>query len=103
MFVARSHAEAHVTPAEIRAYVKKHIGGQSAPAWVWFLGEEGVATEFPKTASGKIQKVRALYHCDYRGATSSSVVKMIETLTSYAFVRFDFGPSRPSDSAWLET
>lgn len=58
MFVARSHADAHVSPAEVRAYVKKHVGGQSAPAWVWFLGEEGVPTEFPKTASGKIQKVR---------------------------------------------
>lgn len=58
MFVARSHAEAHVTPAEIRAYVKKHVGGQSAPAWVWFLDEEGVPADFPKTASGKIQKVR---------------------------------------------
>ncbi|SJX65406.1 related to Long-chain-fatty-acid--CoA ligase [Sporisorium reilianum f. sp. reilianum] len=57
VFVARSHAEAHVTPAEIRAYVKKNVGGQSAPAWVWFLGEEGVPSEFPKTASGKIQKV----------------------------------------------
>ncbi|SOV05405.1 related to Long-chain-fatty-acid--CoA ligase [Ustilago sp. UG-2017a] len=57
VFVARSHAEVHVTPAEIRAYVKKHVGGQSAPTWVWFLGEEGVAPEFPKTASGKIQKV----------------------------------------------
>lgn len=58
VFVGRSHAEARVTPAEIRAYVKKHVGGQSAPTWVWFLGEEGVSTEFPKTASGKIQKVR---------------------------------------------
>ncbi|KAJ1018100.1 hypothetical protein NDA16_004967 [Ustilago loliicola] len=57
VFVARSHAEDHVTPAEIRAYVKKQVGGQSAPAWVWFLGEDGVAPEFPKTASGKIQKV----------------------------------------------
>ncbi|SNX87609.1 related to Long-chain-fatty-acid--CoA ligase [Melanopsichium pennsylvanicum] len=57
VFVARSHAEAHVTPADIRAYVKKHVGGQSAPDWVWFLGEDGVAAEFPKTASGKIQKI----------------------------------------------
>lgn len=62
MFVGRSHAEAHVTPTEVRAYVKKHVGGQSAPAWVWFLGEDGVPDEFPKTASGKIQKVRPL--CD---------------------------------------
>jgi acyl-coenzyme A synthetase/AMP-(fatty) acid ligase len=24
--------------------------------WVWFLGEDGVVEELPKTASGKIQK-----------------------------------------------
>lgn len=29
---------------------------QNAPAWVWFLGEEGVPSELPKTASGKVQK-----------------------------------------------
>ena len=29
---------------------------QNAPAWVWFLGEEGVVDELPKTASGKVQK-----------------------------------------------
>ena len=29
---------------------------QNAPAWVWFLGEDGVAEELPKTASGKVQK-----------------------------------------------
>lgn len=30
---------------------------QSAPSWVWFLGEEGIEEEFPKTASGKVRKV----------------------------------------------
>ncbi|PWY97346.1 acetyl-CoA synthetase-like protein [Testicularia cyperi] len=57
VFVVRSHAEEAATPAAIRAHVKKLIGGQSAPQWVWFLGENGVPAEFPKTASGKVQKV----------------------------------------------
>ena len=29
---------------------------QNQPMWVWFVGEEGVETELPKTASGKVQK-----------------------------------------------
>ncbi|CDO75737.1 hypothetical protein BN946_scf184921.g13 [Trametes cinnabarina] len=30
--------------------------GQNSPAWVWFVGEDGVPDEIPKTASGKVQK-----------------------------------------------
>ena len=29
---------------------------QNAPAWVWFVGENGDYAELPKTASGKIMK-----------------------------------------------
>jgi hypothetical protein len=29
---------------------------QNAPAWVWFVGEDGVHSELPKTASGKVMK-----------------------------------------------
>lgn len=29
---------------------------QNAPFWVWFVGEDGVPEELPKTASGKVQK-----------------------------------------------
>lgn len=29
---------------------------QNAPAWVWFIGEDGTPNEFPNTASGKVQK-----------------------------------------------
>ncbi len=29
---------------------------QTAPAWVWFVGEDGAQDELPKTASGKVQK-----------------------------------------------
>ena len=31
------------------------IDAKNAPAWVWFVGEDG-ASELPKTASGKVQK-----------------------------------------------
>lgn len=29
---------------------------QNAPTWVWFVGEEGIPDELPKTASGKVMK-----------------------------------------------
>lgn len=29
---------------------------QNAPAWVWFVGEDGTPGELPKTASGKVMK-----------------------------------------------
>jgi len=29
---------------------------QNAPAWIWFIGEDGTPKELPKTASGKVQK-----------------------------------------------
>lgn len=29
---------------------------KNAPAWVWFVGEDGTPGELPKTASGKVQK-----------------------------------------------
>ncbi|KAG6865443.1 hypothetical protein C0991_002519 [Blastosporella zonata] len=40
----------------IRAAVTKSMNPQNAPAWVWFLGEEGAQKELPKTASGKVMK-----------------------------------------------
>ncbi|SPO41579.1 related to Long-chain-fatty-acid--CoA ligase [Pseudozyma flocculosa] len=59
VFVLRSHHSKPVEAAAIRSFVREHLGGQSAPQWVWFLGENGLADDFPKTASGKVQKVRA--------------------------------------------
>jgi acyl-CoA synthetase (AMP-forming)/AMP-acid ligase II len=46
-----------LTPALVRAHVKEHLSGPSAPDWVWFMGEGGVASEWPTTASGKVQKI----------------------------------------------
>ncbi|KAG5334854.1 hypothetical protein C0989_002765 [Termitomyces sp. Mn162] len=45
---------------EIRAVVAQNMNPQvelsNAPAWVWFLGEDGAQSKLPKTASGKVQK-----------------------------------------------
>ncbi|KAG6916418.1 hypothetical protein DXG01_006822 [Tephrocybe rancida] len=40
----------------IRAAVAQSMNPQNAPAWVWFLSEDGAQTELPKTASGKVMK-----------------------------------------------
>ncbi|KAG9013105.1 hypothetical protein FRB90_006277 [Tulasnella sp. 427] len=55
-WIARQADQPAVTRDEIRSWVAKQMNPQNAPAWVWFLGEEGVETELPKTASGKVQK-----------------------------------------------
>ncbi|KAI0938564.1 putative NRPS-like protein biosynthetic cluster [Taiwanofungus camphoratus] len=41
---------------EVRALVAQGMNPQNAPAWVWFVGEDGVSAEMPRTASGKVQK-----------------------------------------------
>lgn len=45
-----------MTREDVRKVVSDTINPQNAPAWVWFIGEPGVAVELPKTASGKVMK-----------------------------------------------
>ncbi|KDR72597.1 hypothetical protein GALMADRAFT_252749 [Galerina marginata CBS 339.88] len=40
----------------VRRSVTDSMNPQNAPAWVWFIGEDGNPEELPKTASGKIMK-----------------------------------------------
>ncbi|UZJ56785.1 hypothetical protein CBS101457_006105 [Exobasidium rhododendri] len=54
---AYSASSASLSREAIRAHVKEHLSGQSAPDWIWFMCEDGVAKDFPTTASGKVQKV----------------------------------------------
>jgi len=46
----------HMSREDVRRIVWEGMNPQNAPAWVWFLGESGVADELPKTASGKVMK-----------------------------------------------
>lgn len=46
----------HVSREEVRNHVASTMNPQNAPAWVWFIGEDGVQGELPKTASGKVMK-----------------------------------------------
>ncbi|KAG1902364.1 acetyl-CoA synthetase-like protein [Suillus fuscotomentosus] len=41
---------------DVRRTVAENMNPQNAPAWVWFVGEDGAAGELPKTASGKVMK-----------------------------------------------
>ncbi|KAI0711385.1 acyl-CoA synthetase [Earliella scabrosa] len=45
-----------ITKESVRRVVAEGMNPQNAPTWVWFVGEDGVADELPKTASGKVQK-----------------------------------------------
>ncbi|EXJ71023.1 uncharacterized protein A1O5_06016 [Cladophialophora psammophila CBS 110553] len=41
---------------EINNWVRKSLGSHKAPRYVFWIGDEGVGNEFPKTGSGKIMK-----------------------------------------------
>lgn len=58
-FVERSASAAGLAlkGQDLTDHITKIMSHQSAPTWVWFLGEHGVDVEFPKTASGKVRKV----------------------------------------------
>lgn len=43
-----------VTNAAVRDHITALLGHQSAPDWVWYLGEDGVEASYPVTQSGKI-------------------------------------------------
>ncbi|TBU61090.1 acyl-CoA synthetase [Dichomitus squalens] len=45
-----------VSKEQVRRVVAEGMNPQNAPAWVWFVGEDGTPEELPKTASGKVQK-----------------------------------------------
>lgn len=45
-----------ISREEVRSSVAQSINPQNAPAWIWFIGEDGNPNELPKTASGKVQK-----------------------------------------------
>ncbi|KAF7350451.1 hypothetical protein MVEN_01350600 [Mycena venus] len=45
-----------VSREAIRATVSGSMNPQNAPTWVFFIGEDGTASELPKTASGKVMK-----------------------------------------------
>ncbi|KAI5477387.1 acyl-CoA synthetase [Pseudohyphozyma bogoriensis] len=53
---------------DVARHVTELLSHQSAPEWVWFMGEDGVPGEYPVTASGKIGKTA----CDRKMPTTNS-------------------------------
>ncbi|KAK6382999.1 putative NRPS-like protein biosynthetic cluster [Exophiala oligosperma] len=41
---------------EVNHFVRKHLGSHKAPRYIFWIGDEGVGDEFPKTGSGKMMK-----------------------------------------------
>ncbi|KAF9459754.1 hypothetical protein BDZ94DRAFT_1380660 [Collybia nuda] len=46
----------NISREAVRKSVVDAMNPQNAPAWVWFMGEDGAPEELPKTASGKVMK-----------------------------------------------
>ncbi|KAL8291510.1 hypothetical protein RQP46_002488 [Phenoliferia psychrophenolica] len=46
-----------VTAEALAEHIDRLMSHQAKPEWVWWLGRDGVPSEYPKTASGKIRKV----------------------------------------------
>ncbi|KAJ6449425.1 hypothetical protein C8R47DRAFT_999222 [Mycena vitilis] len=66
----------------VRATVSRSMNPQNAPAWVFFVGEDGTASELPKTASGKVMKhVLRDWSRDLAGRNIGSVVSRLESLS----------------------
>ncbi|KAI0827140.1 acyl-CoA synthetase [Trametes gibbosa] len=55
-WIVREPQTTGISREEVRRVVAEGMNPQNAPGWVWFVGEDGVAEEVPKTASGKVQK-----------------------------------------------
>ncbi|KAJ3840166.1 acetyl-CoA synthetase-like protein [Lentinula raphanica] len=53
---ASGHPSPRSSRTDIRNIVREKMNPQTAPAWVWFVGEDGAPEELPKTASGKVMK-----------------------------------------------
>lgn len=43
-----------VTAEALAEHIDRLMSHQAKPEWVWWLGRDGVPSEYPKTASGKI-------------------------------------------------
>ncbi|TFK20517.1 acyl-CoA synthetase [Coprinopsis marcescibilis] len=55
-WIVREQGQQPLTPQEVREVIWKNMNPQNAPAWVWFIGEDGRPEDLPKTASGKVMK-----------------------------------------------
>jgi len=65
VWIVREHTSicpqsSDITAQDVRSIVKQGMNPQNAPAWVWFVGDDGtkefVSDQLPKTGSGKVQK-----------------------------------------------
>ncbi|CAK1360233.1 putative acyl-CoA synthetase [Cercospora beticola] len=55
-FLRQAEQNQRPTGAELAAWVRETLGRHKTPEYVWWVGDNGVGDDFPKTASGKHQK-----------------------------------------------
>lgn len=51
------NGEPRPSPAGLADWVSQTLARHKVPVYFWWLGDQGVPSSFPQTASGKIQKV----------------------------------------------
>ncbi|KAG8680555.1 hypothetical protein FRC08_016209 [Ceratobasidium sp. 394] len=56
VWILLRHGAPPMSREDVTEWVKVKMNPQNAPSWVWFLGEKGIPSELPKTASGKVMK-----------------------------------------------
>ena len=61
-FVRSVEGSRKLTQEEVDQWVRERLGGHKVPKYVFWIGEPGVGSDYPKTGSGKHQKhiLRAL-------------------------------------------
>ncbi|KAL3479634.1 acetyl-CoA synthetase-like protein [Aspergillus californicus] len=55
-FLKRAEGAAKIADKDVREHVSSHLGRHKAPQYVFWIGDAGVGSDFPKTGSGKHQK-----------------------------------------------
>jgi len=55
-FLKQQSDKSRPSMEDIRTWVMEVLGKHKAPAYIFWLGDEGVGEDFPKTGSGKHQK-----------------------------------------------
>ncbi|KAL4863379.1 hypothetical protein BDV12DRAFT_189728 [Aspergillus spectabilis] len=55
-FLKKAEGAAKISDEGVREHVSSHLGRHKAPHYIFWIGDAGVGSDFPKTGSGKHQK-----------------------------------------------
>jgi acyl-CoA synthetase (AMP-forming)/AMP-acid ligase II len=55
-FLKTADGNSKISRAEVRRWVEEELGRHKAPQYTFWIGDQGIGNDFPKTGSGKHQK-----------------------------------------------